>query len=291
MQSNSSITLACGEHQLAAVCLNPQGAGEPVMLLHGITSSLAFWQVNPAPYMLEIGPCYSLSLPAHAPAVAPAGFRDSVLTAVEIVQLLDEAIHQLVGAQPVTLMGHSTGGFAALSLAAYRPERVRRVVSISGFAHGRWTGILGQYQRALRLGWPGVVYFKLMFRLLNLHPALYRWAMRFYAADARALYAHPDLPDALDLLYPYYRRLDLDALLPYFRCMPDIDISGDLSRIQVPALIIAGTRDPIVPPEQSRRIAGQIPGAELVMLDGAGHMPFLERHEPYHAAVSRWLAS
>jgi pimeloyl-ACP methyl ester carboxylesterase len=229
--TSSPIHLSIDGHRLAAVCLNPGTPGEPVILLHGITSSISFWQVNPAPYLLELGPCYALSLPGHFPALAPLEFKSGILTTERLVSLLEAGIRQLVGERPVTLFGHSTGGFCSLAFAARHPQRVRRLVSISGFAHGRWIGILGLYQRAVRLGWVGETYFKVMFRLLMPHPSLYRWAMRFYAADARALYAHPDFPEALQHSFPPYCQLDLYALLPYFKHMPDIDISP-LSRLR-----------------------------------------------------------
>jgi pimeloyl-ACP methyl ester carboxylesterase len=284
------ITLNLDGHRLSAICLNPGAPGEPVILLHGITSSTSFWQANPPPYLLELGPCYALSLPGHFPALTQDEFKSGILTAERLVSLLEAGIRQLVGERPVTLFGHSTGGFFALAFAARYPERVHRLVSISGFAHGRWIGILGLYQRAVRLGWVGETYFKVMFRSLNPHPSLYRWAMRFYAADARALYAHPDLPEAVQRNFPPYRQLDLDALLPYFRHMPDIDITSQLNAIQSPTLLIAGDCDPIVPPAQSRLIAEHIPPADLVMLAGAGHLPFLERPAEYHQQVSAWLA-
>jgi len=287
--SDESTCIPVDGHQLAAVCLNPGATGEPIILLHGITSSIFFWQVNPVPYLLELGPCYALSLPGHFPALAPDEFKSGRLTAERLVSLLEAGIRQLVGDRPVTLFGHSTGGFCALALAARYPERVHRLVSISGFAHGRWTGILGLYQRATRLGWVGETYFKMMFRLLMPHQSFYRWAMQFYAADARALYAHPDISEAVQRNFPPYRQLDLDAILPYFRYMPEIDITPQLAAIQAPTLLIAGDRDPIVPPAQSELIAKHISQASLVMLPGAGHLPFLERSAEYHRKVSDWL--
>lgn len=289
VNSASAIELQAGEHHLTVICLKWGATGEPVILLHGITSSIAFWQVNPAPHLLDIGPCYSLSLPAHYPAIAPAGFGDSSLTADVVVRLLDEAIRQLVGEQPVTLIGHSTGGFAALALAAHRPEMACRLVSIAGFAHGRWTGLLGLYQRTVRLGWSGEAYFKARFRLGNLHPAILRWAMRFHAADTRALYAHPDLEEAVARVFLHYRRLDLDTLMSYFKFMPEIDITAQLPRIQAQTLVVAGDSDPIVPPEQSHRITSLINDAELAINEDAGHLPIFERPDKYHVTFSGWL--
>jgi pimeloyl-ACP methyl ester carboxylesterase len=283
------IELNIAGHQLAAVCLNPGATGEPVILLHGITSSVSFWQVNPARYLLDIGPCYSLSLPGHYPAVVPVAFKNTPLTAELMVRLLDEAIRRLIGERPATLIGHSTGGFSVLALAANRPEMARRVVSISGFAHGRWTGILEMYQRVVHWGWPGRTYFKAMYRMLMLHPAIYRWAMRFYAADSHAMYAHPDLPEAIQRGFPNYQRLDLDAMIAYFKYMPQIDIASQVARIQAQTLIMTGDRDPIVPPSQSEQIAQLVSGAELAVIQGAGHLPFIERSGDYNGRLSRWL--
>lgn len=124
-------------HQLAAICLNPNTPGEPVIMLHGITGTIFSWQVNPAKFVLDIGPCYALSLPGHFPAIALLDFKNHPVTVEAMTHFLREAIRKLVGDQPATLLGHSTGGFAALALAARYPEIARRVVSISGFSHGR----------------------------------------------------------------------------------------------------------------------------------------------------------
>jgi pimeloyl-ACP methyl ester carboxylesterase len=45
-----------------------------------------------------------------------------------------------------------------------------------------------------------------------------------------------------------------------------------LHEIAVPTTIVAGTADHVVPIAAARRLAGQIPGAELVMVEHAGHL-------------------
>jgi pimeloyl-ACP methyl ester carboxylesterase len=288
--SHQTHTIHVSNHQLVALCLNPGATGEPVILIHGITSTIDLWRVNPAPFMLGIGPCYALSLPGHYPAVAPASFKKDVLTADTLVNLMDEAIRQLIGERPATLIGHSTGGFMALALAANRPQMARRVISISGFAHGRWTGVLGLNQTFTRWGGLGWALFNAAFRPLMLHPAIFAWGLRFYVADRKAFYAHPDSAEAFRVSYPPYRQMDLSALWPYFKHMPQVDITPQLSRIQAATFAITGGSDPIVPPEQSQAIAQHVPTAELKILPGAGHFPFTERSGEYNASLESWLA-
>ena len=278
------------DHKLVIASLNPGATGEPVILLHGITSSISFWEVNPTGYLLNSGPCYSVSLPGHYPAVAPSSFKKTNLSAETLVSLLEKAIRQLAGERTITVIGHSTGAFAALALAAFHPDRVRRAVSIAGFAHGRWTGVLGIYQRAVQLGWFGETYFRLMYRMLMSSPSFYRWGLGFYAADKHALYANPELDEGVKLGFPNFCRLDLDAVIRYFKDMPQIDITSQLAHIQAKTLMITGDRDPLVPPSQSYAIAQLVAGAELLSVKGAGHLPFTERPAEFHQNLSAWLA-
>jgi pimeloyl-ACP methyl ester carboxylesterase len=55
------------------------------------------------------------------------------------------------------------------------------------------------------------------------------------------------------------------------------DLTGDLPSIDLPTLVIGGTRDLVTPIAESRRIARLVPGARLEELEGAGHMLMLER--------------
>lgn len=48
-----TIELNIEGQKLAAVCLNPGAAGKPIIMIHGITGSVAAWEVNPLPFILE----------------------------------------------------------------------------------------------------------------------------------------------------------------------------------------------------------------------------------------------
>jgi pimeloyl-ACP methyl ester carboxylesterase len=276
-------------HELAVLALNPASAGEPIVLLHGIGGSIRFWSSDQAEVFQTHGPCYALSLPGHYPARFPTGMCKEMITPDMMANVLAEAIRQLVSSRPVTLVGMSTGGLAALAMAALRPGIVRRVISVSGFAQGNWTGALGQFQWLARHGPIGQALFKLVYPMGRVSPSVFMRVWNVYAADSRALYAYPGLKVCVWGCYQDFRRLDLDAMIQYFSVMPEIDISPILPRIATPTLVMAGDRDPIVPPAQARLIAEKIPGAELAMIAGAGHMLFAERPAEYRRVLGEWL--
>ena len=68
----------------------------------------------------------------------------------------------------------------------------------------------------------------------------------------------------------------------------DYDLREDLAALRVPALVAHGSDDPI-PVESSVEIARAL-GARLVIIDGSGHVPYVERPEPLFAAIQRFLA-
>jgi len=69
------------------------------------------------------------------------------------------------------------------------------------------------------------------------------------------------------------------------------DASGRLERIRARTLVITGDADRLVDCENSRRIAGRIPGARLVVLPGAPHRLFAENAASFNREVLRFLES
>lgn len=275
-------------HKLVALTFNSDRKGPPVILFHGIIASVHFWTPDLLAPFLKLGPCYVLSLPGHYPAVFPRDFSRSSLTADTLARILTCAIRQLVGLTPSILVGHSTGGFVALNIAAHTPEIVRNVISISGFAQGRWTGLLGMYQHLARSGKSGQWLFNALFRLGQVE-SIYGATARFYVADATKLAAYPNIRQTIYENYKVFGRLSLADIIHYFAVMPEIDICEQLPQIRVPTLILTGDSDPIVPSEQSRLIKRQVSTGKLVVLKKVGHFPFFESPNEYQMALNEWI--
>jgi pimeloyl-ACP methyl ester carboxylesterase len=278
-----------GGHRMTALVFNQNKPGTPVIFLHGITSSIYFWAAGQSQYVQDNLRWYALSLPGHTPASFPADFTPEQLTAEHLADVTVNAIEKLVGDEPFIVVGHSTGGFMALNVAMRYPARVRAVVSVSGFVQGTWTGPLGQLQRYTRWGGLGRWLFKLNLRGTVINRAVYRYVMRYYAADAPAMYSSPMLEPTIDNVYPASRELDADAMHIWFNRMPDIDISAGLATIGVPLLVMVGDSDPIVPPAQAYLVHERVPGSELIVYPGCGHLPMAERERQYNADLDRWL--
>ena len=67
------------------------------------------------------------------------------------------------------------------------------------------------------------------------------------------------------------------------------DSREDLRNIDAPTLVITSTDDGLIPPELSRTMAEAIPEADLVVIDGAGHLSNLERPTEFTESLQRHL--
>ncbi len=277
-------------YHLVTLPLNPEAAGEPMVLMHGLHVSVRMWQWPDLNFLCEHGPCYALSLPGHYPATFPPNFDASLLTAETVSRVLTTAIQQMFGNQRrVTLIGLSLGACTALAIAAYYPEMVSRLICVSGAAEGKkvrgsirvnlWLARQGGLARAIDKA--------TLKRLQNpkRHPKLWRrlWGnpVAFDALPGREAFLEGSLAD--------FVHLDLDAMVAWHRAFYNMDLTPVLPRIVAPALVLSGDRDPLAPTELSRLIAERVPHAELVAFKGAGHILPLEYPAEFRRVVEGWL--
>ena len=256
------------------VHLLEQGAGPPVVLLHGTG--------NPAGFLLPL--LHELrGVQAIAPDRPGVGLSDPAGLAVgryreTAVAWLDRLLDALE-LDTVVLAGHSGGGVWALWYALAHPDRVRRLVLL-----GVPTLPGTRCPLPIRLaGTPGLG--ALLSRLV---PPTPQSMLRFAGAmgERTTLARHPDLVDLLvaagrDPVTDRAARAEFHTLLSPFallspsgwrrrgRVRPD-----ELRRLAVPTLLLWGERDPVGAVPVARAVTGMIPGARLVVLP-TGHGPWL----------------
>jgi pimeloyl-ACP methyl ester carboxylesterase len=68
-----------------------------------------------------------------------------------------------------------------------------------------------------------------------------------------------------------------------------LDFRHALEHIRAPALVVVGDVDRLTPPVTAKALADALPDAELVVLEGAGHLSMLERHEQFNAVAAPFL--
>ena len=76
-----------------------------------------------------------------------------------------------------------------------------------------------------------------------------------------------------------------------FAAAAAFNLESELHKIKVPALVITGSEDIVIPPQNSIMMAERISGAQLVIIPGGGHLFFIENAEEFNGTVLEFLES
>ncbi|MDX1958729.1 MAG: alpha/beta hydrolase [Leptospiraceae bacterium] len=112
---------------------------EDLVFIHGWSSSRFFWKPVLSEFM-EFGKITNLDLVGHYPGSSPKSFRN--FGADKVIEIQAEALRKIFPEKKLTLIGHSTGGYVVLGIAARYPELVNRVIVICPVVHGPVEGLL-----------------------------------------------------------------------------------------------------------------------------------------------------
>lgn len=247
----------------ATLNVRDEGSGRPVVLMHGWSYDLHLWD-ELVPDLLAAGlrtVRYDQRGHGNSPSTGPYRFD-------ALVDDLGLLIDRLGLRQPI-LCGLSLGGFVAMEFAATRPEAVAGLVLADTCPHA-----IEQDTRMARTI-PGSAAGT---------AALGRW----WDAD------HPLPPGADPAAHARRRerflRNDADGLREAIAaCAKRPPVAGQLPRITAPTQVICGEHDLFFPPSLHADLAGAIPGAELTVIAGAGHISCLDRPAEFNQAVHRFL--
>lgn len=189
----------------------------------------------------------------HGGSPVPAGPYTVGELADDVLALADR-----LGADTFCYAGLSLGGMVGMELAARAPERVDRLVLLCTSA------LLGPAQ-----SWTARA------------DAVRRGGTAAVADTVVARWFHPDFVAAHpDLLVGYRAMLASTPTEGYAGCceaIRDMDLTDRLGAVRAPTLVLAGADDPATPPAHGAAIAEGIPGARLVVVDGAAHLANVEQ--------------
>jgi pimeloyl-ACP methyl ester carboxylesterase len=169
------------------------------------------------------------------------------------------------GVARATVVGHSLGAAVAAWVAAAAPERIGRLVLVAPAANLASLGAVDYLLAAPLVGWLASIGAMAGGGLVLGTGPLRRWVAEATALDERYLRASGRM-----LLAPRAWRSFVREQRYLVRDLPALE--RRLGEISAPTTIVAGTADRVVPIAAARRLAGQIPNAELVELAHAGHL-------------------
>lgn len=254
------------------------------VFIHGYSVSQRSW-VREIELFASRGRCVTLALPGHYPAKAPPNYKQ--LTQAQFIDLEARAVQHIADGCPVTLVGHSTGGLAALGIAAQLPDQVKRVICIDAVVWGPLTGSLGLSHRLLNSGLYPI--FWAMWRFTQIAPWTIMVGLAAYAHDKGAHWQNSLAWNLCFYSFPWYRLQIINNMAVLINMLETCDVRPLAPKVKAPALILAGENDPIVPSDQARWLAANLPDADLHIFARTGHIPQLERPTEWELVVMDWL--
>jgi len=254
----------------------PEGAvAPPLLLLHGsgpgVTGTANWRPVIPA-------------LSADRRVIAPdqLGFGETATGQARTYGRAAWTAHALgvmdiLGIETFDVIGNSMGGAIALSIAAARPQTLRRIVLMGSM------GVAMALPAGLNSVWgytPGVEQMRQTIGLFAYNRALITdqlVEMRYQAS------LDPPVRDSWDAMFPEPRQ----------RWVDDLALSGaELTAVTAPVLLVHGRDDRVVPwRESSAQLVDLLPNSQLHVISGCGHWTMIEKTAEFLSVVQPFISA
>jgi pimeloyl-ACP methyl ester carboxylesterase len=248
--------------------------GEPLILVMGLATQMIAWDPDLCSLLVDRGfrvvrfdnrdigrstRFDSAGIPSRIDLLS--GRRASAAYLLKDMARDTTGLMDHLGIDSAHLVGASMGGMIVQTLAIEYPERVRSIVSIMSTTGSRWTGLPSMKAFGILLSTPPRGREAMIERGVKTFKVIGSPGFEFDEERVRDVAGRS-----------YDRGHGAAGVL---RQLHAITASGDrtqaLRRVDVPAAVIHGSRDPLVRPAGGRATARAIPGARLRIVEGMGH--------------------
>jgi pimeloyl-[acyl-carrier protein] methyl ester esterase len=254
------------------LAVESQGAGPPLILLHGWAMHSGVWGSLPSALAARFR-VHAVDLPGHGASTPVHPYTFETIAAAVAARFERES-------QPLTLVGWSLGGMVALSWAQSQGARIARLVLVSAtprfvvapdWPHGMAGDTLRRFGDEL-----DAAYRLTIMRFLTLQLQGTEHGRTALAGLRRHVFERGE-PS---------RQVLRDALA----ILAATDLRNAVAAIETPTLAIAGDRDTLVPWTAGEWLGDHLPNARFARIGGAAHVPFLSHPGPFADAVHEFLA-
>lgn len=238
-----------------------EGEGPPIVLIHGFGAALDWWD-RIAPELAREHRVIRLDLIGHGGTEAPGSGYAIERQAALVKDVLDK-----LGVERTVVVGHSMGGEVATAFVAANPAQVERLVLIDTPPKPETA-----FDLKTRLGLTPII-----------GEGLWRLRTDRILRQALAQGFAPGFPvpkafvaDLWQLTYTAFHTAHDDSVA-YVTQTPTYERINAIEP-RPPLLVIFGTEDALISPA-SAKLFENVKGAKLVMVEGAGHSPMVEKPE------------
>ncbi len=233
--------------------------GELLLFLHGAGSNAHTWHRQVA-HCETAHSALAVDFPAHGRSGAIDGLPDLAAQA-----RCTAALAAALALRPAVLVGRAMGGAVAVAVARDHPARVRALVLVATPA--RFTIPPASLQ---------------LWREVTVGRATQPFDMRLFAPGADMAVVRECFMEQVKT-DPRVRYTDLLAC-------DGLDLSADLAALRLPTLVVTGRHDHFAPPAAAAAVQALIPGAQLAVIEDAGHMLTSEQPAAFNDALDAFLA-
>ena len=235
------------------ICYEIHGTGYPIVLIMGFTGNMDWWDPELIDALSQKYRVLTFDNRGAGRTETPEEgdfscemFADDTSTLMDALDI--ERAH---------IFGFSMGGIIAQALALRHPDKVSKLVLGGTFCGGKETvmadpevtkilmdtsgGMEGSFSRSLELMFPA--------EFIKKNPGFTKnFRERYMTAPISAKNARRQLIASMKL-----------------------STYANLPEIKIPAIVVTGAEDILIPPQNSHILAERIPGAKLIEYTGAGH--------------------
>lgn len=247
------------------ISIKQSGTGQDMILIHGIFASKEI--MNPLfDYYKESYHVISYDVRGHGRSDKPDKFDldDYADDLKELINVLD--LHKPI------IIGLSMGSYIALRTAEKYPEILSRIILLGTRGQGK---ISLMQKAAKENGGNDEFDLKEMGRLIS-----------------RRVYAPDTTPQDIANFYKGNRsevELTNEERKNVYASLSHYDMVSDADKVQIPVLILVGEYDGINPPEESIKVNKMLPTSKLVIIEGAGHIAFLEKENEVIELINSFI--